>query len=147
MSVFNIRVYGIYLNSEKKLLLTDEFRVGQRMTKFPGGGLEFGEGTIDCLKRECMEEFSGEIKIISHFYTTDFFQKSFFHPASQVMSIYYLMDILQPVKIKISENKFDFENKEGAQSFRFISLNETREEDLTFPIDRIVVKMLKEKFC
>ena len=33
------------------------------VTKFPGGGMEFGEGTIDCIKRECMEEFGEEVEV------------------------------------------------------------------------------------
>jgi len=76
---FNIRVYGLFIH-EDRILVTDEFRMGQFLTKFPGGGMNLGEGTIDCLKRECMEELGQEIKNISHFYTTDFFsQLIFFH--------------------------------------------------------------------
>jgi len=44
------------------------------MTKFPGGGLQFGEGTIDCIKREFREELGCEIGVLKHFYTTDYFQ-------------------------------------------------------------------------
>ena len=47
---FNIRVYG-FLIDEGCILVTDEFRLGIFMTKFPGGGLIYGEGMIDCLKR------------------------------------------------------------------------------------------------
>ena len=53
---FNVRVYGLLLNEKEEILVTDEFRLGVLMMKFPGGGLEFGEGTIDCLRRECMED-------------------------------------------------------------------------------------------
>ena len=56
ISQFNIRVYGILINERNEVLLTDEYRFGTEITKFPGGGLEFGEGTIDCIKREMMEE-------------------------------------------------------------------------------------------
>ena len=70
---FNIRVYG-FLFDEGKILVTDEFRLGMMMTKFPGGGLKYGEGLIDCLKREFMEELHAEAHITSHYYTTDFFQ-------------------------------------------------------------------------
>ena len=71
-----VRVYGIVINGNQELLLSDEFQLNTKMTKFPGGGMDFGEGTIDCLRREFREECSGqEILNISHFYTTDFFKK------------------------------------------------------------------------
>jgi len=59
------------LIDEAKVLVSDEFRLGIFMTKFPGGELNFGEGTKDCLRREFMEELNTEIDIISHYYTTD----------------------------------------------------------------------------
>ena len=68
---FNIRVYGIIINKRNEVLLSDEYLMDMKMTKFPGGGLRFGEGTIDCIRREAMEEFGQEIEIISHYYTTD----------------------------------------------------------------------------
>ena len=52
---FNIRVYGILINEQDQVLITDELIKGHKITKFPGGGLEFGEGTIDCIKREFIE--------------------------------------------------------------------------------------------
>lgn len=54
---FNVRVYGILINELHEVLLTDEaFINGMLATKFPGGGLELGEGTLDCIKREFKEE-------------------------------------------------------------------------------------------
>ena len=41
---FNIRVYGLLINDRNEILVSDEFRMGVFMTKFPGGGLKFGEG-------------------------------------------------------------------------------------------------------
>ena len=76
---FNIRVYGLFVKDKTEILLADEKRFGMNMTKFPGGGLKPGESTIACLKREVKEELNQEIRIIRHFYTTDFYQKAFFH--------------------------------------------------------------------
>ena len=50
---FIIRVYGIAIHNGH-ILVCDEIWYDTFMTKFPGGGLEYGEGTIDCLKSECM---------------------------------------------------------------------------------------------
>ena len=52
MNLFNIRVYGILINDKKQVLVSDEFIRGSYYTKFPGGGLEYGEGLIEALKRE-----------------------------------------------------------------------------------------------
>ncbi|NJK86737.1 MAG: NUDIX domain-containing protein [Bacteroidales bacterium] len=73
---YNVRVYGIILNNNA-VLLTDEFRHNLRMTKFPGGGLQFGEGPVECIMREAVEEFGQEVEVIEHFYTTHFFQPDF----------------------------------------------------------------------
>ena len=150
MHLFNLRVYGLLINERREVLVTDEFRFGKEMTKFPGGGLQFGEGTIDCIKREFQEELGCEIEIVKHFYTTDFFQLSAFHSDHQLISIYYIVKNISPAAMRISKNKFDFvledsigERKEGAQSFRWISLSKISEDDFTFPVDKKVAIMLQ----
>ncbi len=145
---FVIRVYGIVVNNKLEVLLSDEFQLGMRMTKFPGGGLEYGEGTIDALKREIREECNGqEIKNIKHFYTTDFFQEALFHHNKQLLSIYYLAEISGRVKFKVSENHFDFnEEKNGSQSFRWVKIKNLNEDDITFPIDKFVAGKLKKYY-
>lgn len=90
----SVRVYGIYLDSAKNILISDEKIAGKWYTKFPGGGLEFGEGTLDCLHREFKEELSLDIEIGTHLYTTDFFCESEFRKGIQVMSVYYLINRL-----------------------------------------------------
>lgn len=35
---FNIRVYGILINKQNEVFVTDEYRMGLTFTKFPGGG-------------------------------------------------------------------------------------------------------------
>ncbi len=145
---FIIRVYGLVLNKQNELLLTDEFQLGMKMTKFPGGGLKFGESTVSCLRREFKEECNGqELTGIRHFYTTDFYQKAFFHENSQLISIYYLADLNEPLKFKISEKSFDFkEMRNGNQSFRWAKLKELETDDLSFPIDKFVLCELKKEF-
>lgn len=81
---FNIRVYGLLLNDNSELLVADEFEFGMKFTKFPGGGLELGEGLIDGLKREWMEELGQEIEVVEHFYTTDFFSYLVFIPINNL---------------------------------------------------------------
>lgn len=145
--MFNIRVYGIWI-SEGRLLVTDEFRLGIYMTKLPGGGLEYGEGTLDCLKREWKEETGLDIEIISHYYTTDFFQPSFL-PVNpkQVINIYYLIEVVQGELPDIGNEKFDFGSAaDGAQSFRWLKIESMTEDDFTLPIDKVLAKKLKADF-
>jgi 8-oxo-dGTP diphosphatase len=143
---FNIRVYGL-LEDEDKILVTDEYRLKTFMTKFPGGALEFGEGTIDCLKREFREELGMEIEIVSHFYTTDYFQQTELLPANmQLINIYYVVKAEKPYPFRVTEKKFDFaETREGAQTFRWVALQDIREE-VTLPIDRKIAPVIQQFF-
>jgi len=140
-------VYGVLINEQSQVLITDEIYDGKRLTKFPGGGLEYGEGTIDCLKRECKEEFGNEIEVVEHFYTTDFFQPSFFNNDFQVLCIYYMIRVKEKLKIETKQFRFDFpEEKDGTIVFRWISLSEILMEEFTFENDRRVAQMLNEKY-
>ncbi|MBN2485231.1 MAG: NUDIX domain-containing protein [Bacteroidales bacterium] len=144
---FNIRVYGIVLNERNEVLLSDEYMLDTKMTKFPGGGLHFGEGTADCIRREAIEEFGQEIEIIEHFYTTDFFQQAMFYTDMQLISIYYMVRFKGPIMFKVSDKPFDFGKPEnGKMSFRWVSIKQLNSNDLTFPIDRKVALLLKEAY-
>ena len=143
---FNIRVYGLVINEKRQVLLADEYMLDQQMTKFPGGGLQFGEGTVDCLKREALEEFGQAVEVIDHFYTTHFFQQALFYPDHQLISIYYRMKFKGPVGFKVSVIPFDFpEMINGKQSFRWADIAALKEEELSFPVDRYVLGLLKSQ--
>ena len=144
MRHFNVRGYGILMN-DKSVLVSDEFVKGHRITKFPGGGLEFGEGTLECVVREFKEEMDLEIEVIDHFYTTDFFVASAFNPSSQVISIYYTVKAKHPLTVKISEKEFDFDEiKDGSQAFRWLALASINETNFTFAIDKKIAQLLKQ---
>ncbi len=152
--MFNVRVYGILLGENKKVLVTDEFIRGDYYTKFPGGGLEFGEGTRDCLKREFKEEMDLEVKITDHIYTTDFCQMSAFSEGQQIIAIYYFAEALEPIKAPLRTKPFDFderemkiyEEKKEIETFRFIDWDLFSEEIVTLPIDKVVAKLVKENY-
>lgn len=147
MNKFNIRVYGLLVNNNNEILITDEEIKGFRFTKFPGGGLEFGEGLIDALKREFIEECNLEIEIVKHFYTTDFFVKSLFHD-EQLISVYYLVKAKSPIEFKVSSIPFDYDDQENIdkQSFRIKSIQDISESELNFPVDKHVLELLKKEF-
>jgi 8-oxo-dGTP diphosphatase len=154
MHRFNIRVYGVLINEQNQVLVSDEWIRGHYYTKFPGGGLEYGEGTRDCLRREFLEEMDLRVEVGDHLYTTDFFQQSAFHHGHQIISIYYYVKPLEPIKARISTKPFDFDDKQKAtyerenecESFRFIKLDELSEDSVSLPIDKIVVGLLRETF-
>src|ERR1700748_1807551 len=98
MRSFNVRVYGLLINDNNQVLLSDEHEYGMDFTKFPGGGLEYGEGLTEGLKREFMEECAIRVVIDSHFYTTDFFVKSAFND-SQIISVYYTVRAIDELKV------------------------------------------------
>ena len=149
--MFNIRVYGILINQQKQILVSDEFIRGNYYTKFPGGGLEIGEGTRDCLKREFKEEMNLEVEIGDHIYTTDFYQKSAFNPEHQIISIYYYAKALEPITAPIRSKEFDsdeaqlrvYEKENEIETFRFIDWDIFTSDNVTLPIDKFVVNMLK----
>ena len=141
---FNIRVYGLLIH-EGAILVSDEYIKKNKITKLPGGGLEFGEGTIDCVIREFQEELNLAIEVQSHFYTTDFFVNSSFDTTSQVISIYYIVKPLADFNFEVSRTPHNYDKKEGAQSFRWIKLDELKEADFTLIIDRKVAELLIKK--
>ena len=138
---FNIRVYGLWINNGK-VLLSDEYRFGRKMLKFPGGGLEKGEGLEAALKREFIEELGINIEVLEHYYVNPFFQQSAFRKEDQLFSFYYF---IQPA-FKDSQVRTILDSKvytlNDEEIFRWCSLEELDSTDLTFPIDQIVAKKL-----
>ncbi len=144
---FVIRVYGLFVDPIKGVMVSDEHVYDRDVTKFPGGGLEFGEGTKECLIREMKEEMGMLFEVVEHFYTTDFFVASVFNENFQVLSIYYLMKPIGELQVTLAGTPFEFEKKiNGAQRFRFIPLKEIEENSLTLIIDRKVALMLKDSY-
>jgi ADP-ribose pyrophosphatase YjhB (NUDIX family) len=144
-------VYGILTNVKKQVLISDEFIRGNYYSKFPGGGLESGEGTRDCLKREFKEEMNLNVEIGEHIYTTDFFQISAFNPSHQIISIYYFVKALEEIQVPLRLKEFDFDEdqlklyevKNEIETFRFIDWDLFSAESVTLPIDKIVAEMVK----
>lgn len=131
----NIRVYAIYLNEKNELMALDEGYAGEKLIKLPGGGLEFGEGTIECLHREFAEELNLKIEVLEHFYTQEDFLVSRFRENEQLLTIYYTVNILNLEDLNILDDSIE--------NVKWVSLHE--ENPLPLPIDKIVFEKLKEK--
>ncbi|GAB2814458.1 NUDIX hydrolase [Ferruginibacter profundus] len=152
--MFSIRVYGILINDRKQVLVSDELIRGMYITKLPGGGLEFGEGTRDCLKREFMEEMQLNVAVGDHIYTTDFYQMSAFDNKKQIISIYYFAKALEEIKAPLRDTPFDFDEQQmrvyketgETETFRFVDWEDFSEASVTLPIDKIVATLIKNNF-
>jgi 8-oxo-dGTP pyrophosphatase MutT (NUDIX family) len=148
MSYITVRVYGILIDATHGLLVSDEFIRGNYYTKLPGGGLEFGEGTRDCLVREFKEETGLDVTIGNHIYTTDFYQPSAFRAGDQILSIYYYVHPISLEPLQTRAIAFDFKPDEvaditgQAEHTRWIPLQQLSEADMSLPIDKIVINKI-----
>lgn len=131
----NIRVYALCIKDQKILALHEEY-AGDFLIKLPGGGLEFGESTIECLKREFMEELNLEIKVTEHFYTQDDFLVSRFRDNEQLITIYYLAEILNEEDQLILDPCIE--------KTEWFPLN--GENPFELPIDQRIFELAKSKF-
>ena len=152
MSHLTVRVYGVLIDPAHGLLVSDEYIRGDYFTKLPGGGLEFGEGTRDCLVREFKEETGLDVTVGDHIYTTDFYQPSAFRAGDQILSIYYRVNPISLEPLKTRSKAFDFSPEEvadkngQAEHTRWIALDDLSEAAMSLPIDKIVVnKLLQER--
>jgi 8-oxo-dGTP diphosphatase len=148
MPHITVRVYGVLIDPAHGLLVSDEYIRGDYYTKLPGGGLEFGEGTRDCLVREFKEETGLDVTVGDHIYTTDFYQPSAFRVGDQILSIYYRVNPISLEPLKIRSKAFDFKPEEvadkngQAEHTRWIALDNLSEGAMSLPIDKIVVATL-----
>lgn len=132
----NVRVYACVVKDKKVLTLFEEY-AGEPLMKFPGGGLEYGEGLTDCLKREFEEELNVHIEIVEHLYTQEDFLVSRFKENEQLLTIYYMVNII---------NEEDFIILDPCiEKIDWVSIDST-ENPFSLPIDKIVFDKLKEKF-
>ena len=132
----NVRVYATVLKDKKILSLHEEY-VGEYLLKFVGGGLEFGESIVECLHREFEEELNLKIKNLEHFYTQEDFLVSKFRDNEQLLTIYYLAEIVDEEDLIIRDSCIE--------KVEWISL-ETDELPFPLPVDKIVFDLLKKRF-
>jgi 8-oxo-dGTP pyrophosphatase MutT (NUDIX family) len=134
MSKFNVRVYGIWIKSDK-ILLSHENIDGYEMTKFPGGGIEYGEGALECLKREFMEELGVEISQSKLVHVSEKYIQSAFKENEQVIAIHYLIESEDDIKnYEIIQNTGV--GKSNQHRFKWYDLSPAIINSFTFEMDR-----------
>ena len=136
ISRFNIRVYALII-FKNNILLSRELIRNKLIYKFPGGGVELGEGIVDALQREAKEEMGQHLNHITHFYTTDFFQRSSFDSSEQLISIYFKASLSKSLN---NRHKIPVKDQPVFEWKRLVDLDE---ENLHFPIDKKVLNMIK----
>ena len=134
---FNLRVYGLLVKNNQVLISREQFRE-RNLLKFPGGGIEYGEGILEALQREWQEEVGVIITIKRLFYITDYFIQSAFCKEDQIVSFYYLI-----------ETKDNIVNGSYEHDVYWMHLNEKNlveagdEPVFTFPQDQKVFNLLQ----
>ena len=140
MKKYNIRVYGIIFNDKNEVLVSDERRFNRSFTKFPGGGLEWGEGLKDGLERELQEEMGLTSEIGELVYVNDFFQASAFRDTDQLISFYYRVTEIDISSIPSTDHEIPLQ--EEGEKFRWVRLSDLNAEVFTFPIDKKVASLI-----
>lgn len=130
---FNIRVYGLLINKDALLILKEPY-ANEVLYKFPGGGVEFGEGIIQALKRELKEELNLDLFQHQHFYTQEEFVQSKFKTNEQLLTIYYLIEVSNLEAIEMVEKRIE--------KLLWIPFNKLTTENVNLPVDKIVVEKL-----
>jgi ADP-ribose pyrophosphatase YjhB (NUDIX family) len=133
---FNLRVYALIIERDS-ILVSRELIGGKYLYKFPGGGLQYGEGLIEGLQRESMEEMNQNLKNIKHFYTTDFFQQSQFDSKDQLIAIYYKAKLTSKINNRLKVPIKDF------PVFEWKKITDFSDKELHFPTDKFVFNLLK----
>ncbi len=131
---FNIRVYALCIVNNELLTLKEPF-AGNMVVKLPGGGLEFGEGTVNCLKREFKEELNLEITVGNAFYIQEYFVESLAKDGKQLLTLYFYATITDLNHLKIIDKNI--------QEVHWIPL--TANNPFTLPVDRIVFNKLQSE--
>ena len=118
---------------------------GQAYAKFPGGGLEYGEGPKDAVTREFQEELGLDVKVDELLYTTDFFIQSAFKKEDQIVSIYYQVSNPEMESI-VTVDEWPSSELVIAekQIFQWINPSDVISESLNFPGDRALLQFLLE---
>ena len=140
----NFRVYGLILNATRShvIIAKERFPDGSVGQKFPGGGIDRGEGILEALWRECKEELGTSDRLVhlGHAFTTDFFVRSAFRSHEQIISIYHWL------QSETNEHAWWDEKPEGLTQegalieMNWVDVTDVVSEVFRFPIDRHVAE-------
>lgn len=137
---FNIRVYGFWIKNNA-VLCCREKHGHKQYYKFPGGGLNFGEGIVECLHREFVEETGVQLSNTRLFFVNEHYQQSAFNPLDQLISIYFIVE--SPSEVS-GQTVIEYRNGIAWEiESEWRNILELDPQELTFPVDKLALEKLK----
>ena len=141
MKLRTSRVYGFLINNSKQVLVSAERFNGIPLIKFPGGGVEWGEGLQEALIREFKEELKISIGVKENIYFNDFPVESAIDKRYQVQAFFYHVEPLEPMRFS---TVLSLEPPEkNTENFIWVDLKNLNEELFTYEIEKEAVKALR----
>tara|TARA_B110000285_G_scaffold235522_1_gene317781 strand:- start:628 stop:1773 length:1146 start_codon:yes stop_codon:yes gene_type:complete len=147
VSRFNVRVYGMILDEtgERLLICNERLPDGSYAQKFPGGGVELGEGVMDAWWRECQEELGCQpaMQSVELFHTVETFIRSIFRPDDQLIALYYVCRLQSNEDVAWTEESAA---SPGGESNVQVSWKDWRSLDFRsfrFPTDQSAIQKLQ----
>lgn len=139
--LFNVRVYALIVKNNR-LLISEEQHGGVFLRKFPGGGLQFGEGILQALHRELKEELNADVESASMLCVTEDFVVSFLNNKQQVIGVHYLVELKQDYSDEfLNNNRVELEN--GFIHFKWKLIDSMNADDFSSPVDKTAFEKLK----
>ena len=139
--LFNVRVYALIVKNNR-LLISEEQHGGVFLRKFPGGGLQFGEGILQALHRELKEELNADVESASMLCVTEDFVVSFLNNKQQVIGVHYMVDLKQDYSDDfLNNNRVELEN--GYIHFKWKLIENLNADDFSSPVDKTAFEKLK----
>ncbi len=123
-----VRVYGLLQDEKGRYLVLEEYFRQGWITKFPGGGVESQEGLLEALHREMGEELGVTVRRAEHFYTTHFYQRSYYHEEARLLAVYYRVWWEGTIQLRLPQQRLFW-------LYPALMM-------LTFPVDRYVQRLL-----
>lgn len=128
---FNVRVYAVCVQ-DKQLFTLREVHGSWDIIKLPGGGLEYGEGPVDCLKREFKEELNLDIEVLDAFYIQESYVPSIMKDNRQIVLLYFEVSIINLEALQF--------NDKAIVSAQWLPI--TADCPLSLPVDKMMYKKL-----
>tara|TARA_B100001059_G_scaffold60093_3_gene55625 strand:- start:20997 stop:21449 length:453 start_codon:yes stop_codon:yes gene_type:complete len=141
MKLRTSRVYGFLINNSKQVLVSAERFNGIPLIKFPGGGVEWGEGLQEALIREFKEELKISIGVKENIYFNDFPVESVIDKRYQVQAFFYHVEPLEPMRFSTVLSLKPPEK--NTENFIWVDLKNLNEELFTYEIEKEAVKALR----
>jgi len=125
---YRISVKGVEFDNEGRILLAKE---DNGMWELLGGGLEYGENPIECLKREIKEETGLTVTRVSQ-------EPKYFVTAPKTFQQGWLANIVYEIKLE----DYNFTPSNECQDLRFFSVDEAKDVEL-FPNVKSLFEQLR----